>query len=382
MNMKSSKDTTIIFVNPVPRISAQGRHKQVFTMIGKTGELVPTTGMQKNKEFGVPSEYSFPYNPTTNRLHTGLDKMIINPFKGLDPSYIVEEYGLSQEWLSKLETIVKQDNIKLQTKYEIYDNVPYNHYTNEIAGGSTIFNTTNIKTANIAPPNFLQTFKILLYDKPNRFTDETPRGRLAIALIKIHPKIANGKNEANASVHEWYISEENEAQAEKLKKQDFIDDVKYAWVELKRNGSPFILYKFGSLLTTHDNRPIIKGTVNNDTVKNFISDYLNDTTSHQIDNLSKFIDLYTLYQEDGDLFNIRYLIQQAINTNVMKISDGYYVWHSKSGTPNMYKHTDYNKLVSLLQQEFKNYNPDDRTITNWYRDLFEEVQSKGAWLEQ
>jgi len=382
MNMKSSKDVTIIFVNPVPRISAQGRHKQVFTMIGKTGELVPTTGMQKNKEFGVPSEYSFPYNPTTNRLHTGLDKMIINPFKGLDPSYIVEEYGLSQEWLSKLETIVKQDNIKLQTKYEIYDNVPYNHYTNEIAGGSTIFNTTNIKTANIAPPNFLQTFKILLYDKPNRFTDETPRGRLAIALIKIHPKIANSKNEANASVHEWYISEENEAQAEKLKKQDFIDDVKYAWVELKRNGSPFILYKFGSLLTTHDNRPIIKGTVNNDTVKNFISDYLNDTTSHQIDNLSKFIDLYTLYQEDTDRFNIRYLIQQAINTNVMKISDGYYVWHSKSGTPNMYKHTDYNKLVSLLQQEFKNYNPDDRTITNWYRDLFEEVQSKGAWLEQ
>jgi len=56
MNMKSSKDVTIIFVNPVPRISAQGRHKQVFTMIGKTGELVPTTGMQKNKEFGVPSD--------------------------------------------------------------------------------------------------------------------------------------------------------------------------------------------------------------------------------------------------------------------------------------------------------------------------------------
>lgn len=381
--MKSQpKEITTIFVNPVPRISAQGRHKQVFTMIGKTGELVPTSGMQKNKEFGVASEYSFPYNHLTNKLHTGLDKMVPNPFKGLEPDVIIETYGLSQDWSKQLDSIVKQDNIKLQTKYEILDNVPYNNYTNEIAGGMTIFNAPSIKTANIAPANFLQTFKIVLYDKPNRFTDETPRGRLAIALIKIHPKIAKNKNSANPSVHEWYISEENEAQIEKMRRQDIIEDAIANWVDLKKNSSPYKVYQIGCLLTRHDNTPVIKGTVNNETVRNHISDYLNDTTSYRMDNIEKFSMLYSTFMNDSERFHVKYLIQQAVNTNVIGIRDGFYVWHSKAGTPNMYKHSDYDKFVSLIQQEYKNYNPDDKTINNWYRDLYEEVSSKGVWIEQ
>lgn len=380
--MKSQTEITTLYVNPVPRISAQGRHKQVFTIVGKTGELIPTAGMQKNKEFGVPSEYSFPYNHLTNKLQTGLDKMVTNPFKGLEPEEIIQSYGLSQDWLKHLESITKQDNIKLQTKYEVLDNVPYNHYTNEIAGGMTIFNTPNIKTANIAPANYLQTFKIVLYDKPNRFTDETPRGRLAISLIKIHPKIAKNKTVANASVHEWYISEENEAQIEKLKKQDIVDNATYAWVDLKRNATAYRIYQVGCLLTWHDNRPVLKGSVNNETARNFISDYLNDSTSYRMDNIEKFIKISDMISNGIDRFNIMYLVQQAINTNVIGIRDGFYVWHSKAGTPNMYKHSDYDKFISLIQQEFNTYNPDDRTINNWYRDLLDEVMSKGAWIEQ
>lgn len=380
--MKSQNEITVLFVNPVPRLSAQGRHKQVFTMHGKTGELVPTTGMQKNKEFGVPSEYSFPYNHVTNKLHTGLDKMIPNPFIGLEPETIIENYGLSQDWLKQLEHIVKQETIKLQTKYEILDNVSYNTYTNEIAGGMTIFNTPSIKAANIVQPNFLQSFKLVLYDKPNRFTDETPRGRLAIALIKIHPKIAKNRTTANAAVHEWYISEENEAQIEKLKKQDIIDDATHTWVELKRNATAYTIYRVGCLLKWHDNRPVTKGTVNNEKCKNDISDYLNDSSSYRMDNIEKFIKITDIYNKDEDRFNVMYLVQQAINTGVIDIRDGFYVWHSKSGTPNMYKHSDYEKLISLLQQEYNNYNPDDTTVTNWFKDLLNEVVSKGIWIEK
>lgn len=380
--MKSQTEVTTLYVNPVPRVSAQGRHKQVFTIVGKTGELIPTAGMQKNKEFGVPSEYSFPYNHLTNKLHTGLDKMVPNPFKGLEPEEVIQTYGLTQDWLKHLESITKQDSIKLQTKFEILDAVPNNHYTNDIAGGMTIFNTPSIKTANIAQPNFLQTFKIVLYDKPNRFTDETPRGKLAIALIKIHPKIAKSKTVANSSVHEWYISEENEAQIEKLKKQDVIDNATYAWVDLKRNASAYRIYQVGCLLTWHDNRPVLKGTINNETAKNFISDYLNDSTSYKMDNVEKFIKMYDLVNTGYDRFNVMYLIQQAVNVNVIGIRDGFYVWHSKAGTPNMYKHSDYDKFVSLIQQEYNNYNPDDRTINNWYRDLLDEVLAKGIWVEQ
>jgi hypothetical protein len=375
--MKSQ--TTTIYVNPIPRISAQGRHKQLFTLISKTGEAVPTTAMNKNKEFGVPSEYSFRLNPNTNKLTTGLDKLIENPFKGLEPSSIMEEYSLGQEWLKILEQLVKQEQIKLQTKFEIMDNVAYNFYTSDVTG--TIFQS-NWKANLDKPRNFLETFKIILYDGPNSFSDDSPRGRLALALIKNHPKIAKTKVEANTAVHDWYISEENEALLEKVKKRDVIEDAIWKWGELKNKSTPYIIYQLGSLLKTYDGNVIIKGKMNDASVKSQVSDYLNDSTSHQMDNIEKFNKLYSMLEtkDDKQRFQAMYIIQQALNTSVIGIRDGFYIWHSKSAQDNIYKHTSYDALVSTIQREYVNYNPKD-TVANWYKDLYDEVSNKGAWVE-
>lgn len=372
--------TTSIYVNPIQRISAQGRHKQVFTIIPKTGEMLPTVGMGKNKEFGVPSEYPFRLNSNTNKLVTGLDKSIENPFKGLEPSVIIAEYGLSQDWLKHLEQLVKQEQIKLQTKYEIMDNVAYNFYTNDVT--SNMFQS-NWKANVDKPKNFLETFKIILYDRPNVFSDDTPRGRLSIALIKAHPAIASSKVEANTAVHSWYISEENEALMEKVRKRDIIEDAITDWNLLKRNSTPYIIYQLASLLKSHDGNVIVKGKMNDATVKSNVSDYLNDSTTHQMDNIEKFSKLHGMLNDKDDKkrFLAMYLVQQALNTGVIGIRDGFYIWHSKSAQDNIYKHTTYDALVSTIQREYSNYNPSDKSVANWYKDLYDEVENKGGWIE-
>jgi hypothetical protein len=377
--MKRQENTTL-YINPVPRISAQGRHKQVYTVQSKTGEFIPTTGMNKNKEFGVPSEYSFRLNLTTNKLITGLDKMIENPFKDLEPETVIETYGLSQDWLSHLKTIVKQNQIKLQTKYEILDNVGYNFYTSDVTG--TMF-SSNWKQSLDKERNYLETFKIILYDAPNRFTDETPRGRIAIQLLKNHPKVAKNKQEVNASTHDWYISEENEAQMEKQKRRDIIEDAIGKWYSLKSNSTPYNIYMLATLLTNHDNTPIVKGKMRDSTVKENISDYLHEQTSYQLENIEKFTKLYDMLQDkdNRERFRIMYLVGQAINNDIITIRDGFYIWHSKINQPNMYKHTTYDALVSSLQREYNIFNSEDKDVTNWYKDLYEELTVKNVWLE-
>ncbi len=377
--MKSQSKTTI-FVNPIPRISAQGRHKQMFVVQQTTGEFMPTAGMGKNKEFDVPSEYSFRLNTSTNKLITGLDKMIENPFKGLDPSNILEDYSLSQDWLSQLQQIVKQDQIKLQTKYEIMDNVGYNFYTSDVA--YNMF-SSNWKANIDKPKNFLETFKIILYDRPNMFTDETPRGRLSLALIKNHPKIAKTKIEGNTAVHDWYISEENEAQMEKAKKRFIIQDAIKTWGNLSDSTTPYIIYQLASLLKTHDGSSIVRGKMNDATVREKVSDYIFESSSSQLENIEKFTKVASMLsnKEDKQRFQAMYLIQQAINTDVVGVRNGFFIWHSKSALDNIYKHTSYDAFVSTIQREYGNYNPKDKDVANWYKDLFDEVTNKGAWVE-
>jgi hypothetical protein len=382
--MKSQ--SKVLFVNPVSRIATQGRDKQTFNIIDPaTQEIIVVKGMNKTREFGTASEYSFPFNPRTNRIVTGLDYSIPNPIYQLSPDEVMEKYGLSLQWRSILDNVVKQAEIKKQTWYEILDDVAPDYYTSEVAGNMTIFNAgKNMKDA--PKPNFLQGFKIILYDRPNRFEDDgtarTSRERLAIELIKVHDRIAKNKQEANSSKHHFYISEENEAETEKMKKQEMIDDAIYLKVELQRKLSEYKNYQVASLLPLHNGKPLIMGSMTSDGVKQSLNEYLSEG-SHLMDNIVRFNKVMSLFdsKEGRERFEIMYLVQQAINTNVILVRDGFYIWNSKSGTPNMYKHGNYEKLISLLQTEAKNYNPKDETVTNWYGDLLNEVKSKKARIE-
>lgn len=379
--MKNQTQTTI-FVNPVPRISPQGRDKQTYSFIDpKTGELVVTQNMNKTRELGVGVVYSFKYNPVTNKLQTGLEEVIRNPFYELEVSDIMEQYGLSYNWTEPLKGIIKQSEIKKQTYFEILDNVNPEYYSSEIKGNVTIFNMTK-STRIPEDPNFLQRFSVVLYDGPNRFSDDTPRGRLAIQLIKNHNKIAHSKRDVNPAVHDFYISEENEAAIEKAKKQDIINEAIFNLVNLQKGGDDFLNYQVAILLTNKDGKPVLKGESSPANVKRVLTEYISESSS-QLENVEKFMKTISLLdgKENRERFNVMYLVQQAINTNVMSVKDGYYIWHSKSGTPNMYKHINYDKFISLLQNEKKNWIVSDENVTNWYADLFNEVKSKNIRVE-
>lgn len=374
---------TTVFVNPVPRVSAQGRDRQVYTVRTDSGELIGTQAMQKTKEFGASSILQFQYNHNTGRLVTGLDETVENPLFGREVSDVIQEYGLSTRWTEIIEGLVHQSKILKQTLFEISDAVEPNFYTSEIKGGTILKH--NFGAAKGLELNYLQDFKLILYDRPNRFTDETPRGRIAIQLVKTNQKIAQNINEVNSALHEWYISEENEAEIERNKKRKIINTTIYHVHKLQEDETPFLNYQVAILCKDRNGDPIIKGDVSEATVTDSLNSYVSNESSHQMSNIEKFENIFELLQtrEGIDKFNVMYLVQQAINTYVITVRDGFYVWNSRiSSGENVSKFTDHNKLVSFLMKEKSTYNPEEKDVTNWFGELLREVKLKNIRFDQ
>lgn len=377
------KNHITLFVSPVSRIPTQGRDKQRFTTIDpRNGQMTVGNSLNKNREVGTSVTLKFPLDLRNNRYVTGLDEMIPNPIFNLDPSDVSSQFNLSAKWQDLLPKLVKQSLLSRQTYYEILDNVDPDYY-NTYAKSGTMLSFQPSQLLN-REPSFIEKFSVELFDRPNRFVDDTPRQRMAIQLIKVHNRIAKSKSEANPVEHLFYISEENEAEMEKMRKQDIIDAAIYEKVKLQQEGSEFINYKVASLLTTHQDRPIVKGVTARDGVKQALNNYINDRT-YQIENINKFNKVVDLLKspEGKQRFEIMYLAQQGFNTKVLENRDGYLVWNSRSASGHIYKWTDYEKFISFIVSEMMVYDPEneDTTITNWYKELYQEVKSKNTWLE-
>jgi len=377
MDKKSLK---VIYVSPLERISYQGRHKQSYTI--KTGQgIVPLTTMSKAKEFGTTSMYRFPPNPETNRLHTGLDNTINNPFKGMSVEDIMSSYSLTPDWADALDRIITQDKLKEQTLFEIRHGVAPNFYTPEIT--FSMFNMPR-NPNNIPEKNYLETLELILYPRPNRLTNETPRQELLMKMVYQLPNvIAPNKNVANSAVHDWYISEENEAELELAQKNEIIETALYNLYKLKREYGDYRAYQVAVILRDRNGQSWIRGRVSTETVNNKLSEKLNSQDTDRTENISKFLDAMTMFDsmEGLEKLEIRYLVQQAFNTNVIGLRDKQYIWYSKAGDPNVYQlGTDFDKVVAFFFKEFKQYNPES-DLTNFYKDLLEEVKTKNIWFE-
>jgi len=377
------KNHTILFVSPVPRIASQGRDRQRFTVINpKTGQLEQGKSLEKNREVGTSVTLKFPLDNYTGRYVTGLDELIPNPIYLSEVDTVFSQYNLSPKWQELIPKLVKQQMIARQTYFEILDNVDPDYYTT-IAKGGTMLNFQPNQLLN-RTPTFIESFSVEFFDRPNRFVDDTPRQRMAIQLIKIHNRIAKSKMEANPVEHYFYISEENEAEMEKMRKQDMLDTALYEKIKLQREASEFMNYKVASLLTTYQDRPIVKGVTTRDGVKQALNNYLNDRT-HQLGNVEKFNRIIDLLKssEGKHRLEVMYLGQQALNTKVIEVKDGYLIWHSRSATKDKYKWTDYEKFISFIVSEMLVFDPtnEDTSIVNWYNELFQEVKSKNAWIE-
>lgn len=379
--MKSQSIRTV-HVLPVDRLSPQGRHNQVYSVIDANQELVSTKAMKKTKEEGVIEVIDFPKSLSKNKLLTGLDELINNPFKGLNPNEVIETYGLnSSRWFNTMEKIVSIDKIKKQTYYEIIDGVDEDYYnskcTFDMMNPRTYLNKDKEKT-------FLEGFNIILYPRPNSFSSDTPRGRLSIQLLLEQSKlgsskIAPSKFDVNPSTHNWYLVFDNEEEIEVEAKRDLLKKAMHYLYVLEEEYQPLDLYKMATVLTTSTGESLVKGHVSNSAVKKQLDSYINSTESTQEENLNKFI---SNYEEMSDLataerFNMKYLVQQAINNGIIIVRETKFLWPSQKSKPNIYDlGHDYDKVVNFFAQEYVNYNPDDEETTNYYNELRNELLNK------
>lgn len=379
--MKSQSIKTV-HVLPADRLSPQGRHNQIYSVIDANQELVSTKAMKKTKEEGVIEVIDFPKSLSKNKLLTGLDELINNPFKGLNPNEVIETYGLnSSRWFNTMEKIVSIDKIKKQTYYEIIDGVDEDYYnskcTFDMMNPRTYLNKDKEKT-------FLEGFNIILYPRPNSFSSDTPRGRLSIQLLLEQSKlgsskIAPSKFDVNPSTHNWYLVFDNEEEIEVEAKRDLLKKAMHYLYVLEEEYQPLDLYKMATVLTNSTGESLVKGHVSNSAVKKQLDSYINSTESTQEENLNKFI---SNYEEMSDLataerFNMKYLVQQAVNNGIIIVRETKFLWPSQKSKPNIYDlGHEYNKVVNFFAQEYVNYNPDDEETTNYYNELRNELLNK------
>lgn len=373
------KSTKTIWVNPVDRVSAQGRHQQVYTV--KNGnEIVPIKTMGKTREFGTTFEIAFQEDSEKMKLDTGFDEQIQNPWYKLDPAELKTKYGLPSAWNDLLPDIVESKEITKQVYFEIKHGVKPDLYTSNLEWTFTKLPRDMSKLDN---PPYLKTLKCILYpDRLNEFSNDTPRSELLIEMITRNDQVAPSKAEANSGLHNFYISDENFEESEKAAKNDKIEEANFHLYKLKNLATPFLAYQIATLLTNKDGNNIIKGEVSDAVLKNALSKYI-DKGKSQLSNINKFLELVGLAEtlEGKERLNIMYLVQQAINTRVMGIRDGHYIWYSKADIPNVYKiSTDYDKVIKFFLDEFTKYSPKS-DVTNWYAELLSEVSNQNVRFE-
>jgi hypothetical protein len=377
MDKKSLK---IIYVSPLERISYQGRHKQSYTIKTDQG-IVPLTTMGKAKEFGTTSTYEFPHNPETNSLVTGLDRNVDNPFHKMSAQEVMSMYALTNDWLDILNRVTESKHIKEQTLFEIRHGVAPDFYTSKRT--FNMFNPPrNIN--NIPEKTYLESLKLTLYPRPNRFSNETPRQELLMKMIYQLPSvIAPNKQVANSAIHDWYISQENEAEMEAAKKNEIIESAVYNLYKLKQEYGQYRAYQVAVVLRDRNGQSLVKGRVSPETVNNKLSRFVQSKDSDQLENISKFLQIMEKFDsiEGREKLEIEYLVQQAVNNNIIGIRDNQFIWYSKAGDPNVYQlGSDFDKVVNFFYKEFKVYNP-EAEISNFYFDLEEEVKAKNVWFE-
>lgn len=368
-----------VWVNPVERISYQGRHKQVYTVSTSQG-IIPTVSMRKTREDTTAAYYQFPYNPNTQKLETGLNTLVQNPFEGMSAQDILVSYKLSTSWQPLIENLTQKSEIKKQTLFEIRHGVEPDLYTDTVS-----YTMTQMPSdlSQWGKKSFLQSLNLTLYPRPNPFDNSTPRQELLMEMVTVLPQIAKTKNEVNSAYHDWYVSEEKEAEAEMAKKQEKIEEAMYYLHKLKKEYGQFITYQMAIILRDAQSQHILKGKVSHEGVCNALSEYVSPKNKYQIKNIENFMKGMKLLEtkEGRELLDIEYLVNQALNTNIINKRDNRYIWHSKAGTPDVYDlGSSFREIVNFFYKEYTEFAPDTE-FTNWYRDLREEVKAKNIQLD-
>ncbi len=363
-----------IIVKPVMRVSAQKRHMQTVKYFDVKTNTEVDTGVAANKTKvpGCTTKLYFYKSPKSNTYSTGLEEKIDNPFFKQDFSQIQNDYHLDISWNDMLPKIVELPKISLQTYYEILDGTTFNAYT-AVPTDSTIGKFNKNSTFLKSP---IEEFSVDLSDGANVYSKDTRDGRLAIQLLKNHPKCAINKDSVVLYKHFFYIAEENEEEAITSKNEDLVNEAIFKFVELKKKYPANVLRKLTVVLTDENNKSLLIGEVNEMVINSRLNSYIKDKKSSQADNIAKFVKFATMFIEDAFAFNLEYIIRRALNGGKVYIKDGYVFWTSKMNTEDKYKFTNLNTFKNHLTLEYNRINPKDKNQSNDYIDFNTEVFGK------
>lgn len=317
-----------VFVLPVKRVSVQGRGN--YTISLPDGTKVPA---ERTFHRDVQKTFAFASNKEGTKLITGLEKLIDNPYYQQELDDLPEEIRPKGDWAIKYEELLKpRQQITLQTFYEVLDNVPLGTYTSE-KSKITMVNSFGFNSMfKEWTPTYLENFRIYLKDGTNVFTNKTSRGRLAIQLLRNHPRIAKSSSEVNINVHDFYIATEEESYINKRDSRKLVSKGAVALEKLATASEedPFLLQMVAGAVG------ILKGVNTSrykilDMLDNYIWEEKNINREKQEDRIRKFIDIVSLIdtKEGRDKIYVKYLITMALQTNTFAISNGSIFWLSK-----------------------------------------------------
>ena len=362
------------FVKPVKKISVQNRHNIEYKRFDpETQSLTTVANMEKTKAGTGNNQAAdtiwFQKDASGTKIKAGLEEMIPNPFKGLEIIDIKRDYGLSTEWDEILKSIVDKESINLQTKMEIQDGVTPDYYTQKVTRripGSIFIDPTLERT-------FLESFKLILYDKTNIFKGDTPRGRMAIQLIKNSDDIARNKELINSRT-KYYVAQEFEEEIENMDREDLVNEAIAKLYTFQKAASPEILKDLASIITDHNGRSLVSGEVNEITVKKSLNDFIKNKDSHWKNNLKKFDYALALYETNPERFVVEVMVKKAENKGLVTLVNGSVFWHSMKNRPEMYKFTSWEKFIQYILADMQRYNPAEPNTGNSYETLLNELK--------
>lgn len=364
---------TRIIVKPVPQESFQRRHLapvKVWDPIKK--EMVDTGHVSgKRKAKGATEILRFAPDRDKGKYMTGGEEVVQNPFLGADPLEIRGRYSLPSTWEPKLEKILQAEHITRQIWYEILDGVEPDYYTNSMSQdmlrGNLVFRMDFSK-----PRSYIETFEVTLYDGSNTFHGDTTRGRWGIQMMMNHPLVARDKFTYSASYHNWYIAEQDEEEIERVKLDDLENDAITALRYVQEQFPEFTLYQVAVILR------LVRGDASRMLVKDQLNRYIKSKDRDKVQKIEQFLKVVDMLKTMPTRFHVTYLLRTAEDTGVVKYDAGFLLWISKQTIPTMYRWRNDEQFITRMQAEMEQYNPEDMTQTNYFKELELEVKGRGG----
>lgn len=356
-------------IKPTERASVQDRHLQEVTY-SRNGVIQEKRRMHKTKAVrhdgdSTPESLQFRRDPLNNRRYdAGMQEMLKNPWKvkiedevDAQVNYLISQYGLNPElWRSSLAKIVKQSEITAQQFGEIRFGLLPNELTDQVPNERPTKDKPDVRTR-------IMKTKLVLYDRINYLSEDNLDGWLKIKLAQRRPdKIATGVENVNTAFHNWIILERAEEQklSTGLNLKKNLAKGKLAEYGLKypvtNNLEENILYFVGSILMSSnkkgDYKPLINGITNAATLDDKLNSYLEVSNKQDLElNIDRFNEAIELFEKQPDLFFTKYFVQQALNRQVVQISNGTLYWISQRENIELYKYTSINAFESLIYDE-------------------------------